>query len=394
MIALDLRSLFFVTSLLSLLCAAILLLMRRSFPSSVGGLKYWGWGSVGCVASTAMLGLRDVIPDFFSVVLATGFLIGSTMLMYIGMLDYAGTSRKKNNRLLLGVLAGVMCWSAWFTFIYPSYPMRAVLVSAVQAGFCFASAKVLLRVSGSMLVGRFTGGILLVIAYVSIARLIGILTQFDTSSSLFDASLTQKIYAVIFSLSILTLTVGMMMLANERLRAELEYIVAHDALSGAFSRGTFMNLMDMELDRAQRNHRPIAILMFDLDKFKSINDQYGHLIGDRVIINFVALVQDQLRKHDCIGRYGGEEFIALLPETIFEDARAVAQRICDHVAASRTPGLPAYTVSIGVASLSDAAISLEDFLNRADQALYQSKQNGRNRVEPALPLSKEMQLQT
>jgi diguanylate cyclase (GGDEF)-like protein len=122
--------------------------------------------------------------------------------------------------------------------------------------------------------------------------------------------------------------------------------------------------------------------MFDLDHFKSVNDRFGHAVGDRVIVDFVQRTKGLLRSVDSIGRYGGEEFIALLPETTMAEARIVAERICKGVASTSSEGLPAYTVSIGLAVATRGDEDAEMLLSRADEALYLAKANGRNRVEP------------
>jgi diguanylate cyclase (GGDEF)-like protein len=125
----------------------------------------------------------------------------------------------------------------------------------------------------------------------------------------------------------------------------------------------------------------MALLMLDLDHFKAVNDQHGHLVGDQVILNFVARTSSLLRQIDSFGRYGGEEFIVLLPETNPSEAMVVAERIRAAVA---TPNeLPAYTVSIGVTTRSYGDTTVDELLARADKALYQAKANGRNRVEIA-----------
>jgi diguanylate cyclase (GGDEF)-like protein len=123
----------------------------------------------------------------------------------------------------------------------------------------------------------------------------------------------------------------------------------------------------------------MALLMLDLDHFKTINDTYGHMTGDQVLISFVARVRDQLRRPDQLGRFGGEEFILLLPDTPPESALVVAERIRTAVARA-SDGLPAITVSIGVTSNRPDEADIDELLARADRALYMAKTGGRNRI--------------
>jgi diguanylate cyclase (GGDEF)-like protein len=140
--------------------------------------------------------------------------------------------------------------------------------------------------------------------------------------------------------------------------------------------------------RSQRHDRPLALLMCDLDNFKSINDRFGHLVGDRVIINFVERSKGLLRDIDSLGRYGGEEFIVLLPETSLQDAKAIAERICFHISEVTVSELPRYTVSIGVAVAQGGGMAVDALLMEADRALYCAKENGRNQVHLAESLVK------
>lgn len=167
---------------------------------------------------------------------------------------------------------------------------------------------------------------------------------------------------------------------NRRLNVQntkLHGLATFDSLTGAMSRGAVLDLGRQELLRGQRHHRPISILMMDLDNFKNINDLQGHGGGDQVLIEFVNLATSALRDHDTLGRVGGEEFILILPETGLSEAIIVAERI-----RYLTERAGHCTVSIG-ATITMPFDSLEAMIARADRALYASKKAGRNRVTVA-----------
>lgn len=132
---------------------------------------------------------------------------------------------------------------------------------------------------------------------------------------------------------------------------------------------------------SRRKGRTMSLLMLDLDHFKAINDSHGHLTGDRVLVKFVAHVTALLRRPDRFGRFGGEEFIALLPETAMEEARNVAERIRADIAS--TNDQPWCTVSIGAAASTADDATVDALLARADGALYAAKSAGRNCVRTA-----------
>ena len=160
-----------------------------------------------------------------------------------------------------------------------------------------------------------------------------------------------------------------------------------DVLTGALSRRNFLNLAETELARAIRYQIPLMLLMLDLDHFKSINDQYGHAAGDRVLQEFVKTVTGVLRESDLTGRLGGEEFAVLLPNTSPDGGNALAQRIIDSVrnqSVAYEAQLISYSVSIGACQLS-SEVTFAELLSRADVALYRAKEGGRDRLEFAGP---------
>jgi diguanylate cyclase (GGDEF)-like protein len=162
---------------------------------------------------------------------------------------------------------------------------------------------------------------------------------------------------------------------------ELERIATIDSLTQLLNRRAVMTLAEAEFERSRRVNNQVSVLMLDIDKFKRVNDVYGHLVGDSVISSVAGLVKESLRPYDIAGRYGGEEFMILLPNTNLPDALIVAQRILESVSGtvvSTEKGQLLVTVSIGGASLNDGDVALTALLERADQALLSAKADGRN----------------
>jgi diguanylate cyclase (GGDEF)-like protein len=166
--------------------------------------------------------------------------------------------------------------------------------------------------------------------------------------------------------------------------AELVKASSHDALTGCLNHGQFILDFDREFSRVKRYKDKLSLLMVDLDHFKSVNDTYGHPAGDRVLQQVAQAMDSQLRASDTLYRYGGEEFVVLLPETDRHGALTVAESIRHKVAdtaivvdGNQTVTI---TVSIGVASFPQDTENQEDLLKKADQAVYVAKNNGRNRV--------------
>jgi diguanylate cyclase (GGDEF)-like protein/PAS domain S-box-containing protein len=166
---------------------------------------------------------------------------------------------------------------------------------------------------------------------------------------------------------------------------QLRMLAQRDPLTQAYNRHHFWQIASNEMARVRRYQRPLSIAMIDADFFKSVNDRYGHDVGDLVLRSIVDICHQELRSSDVLARYGGEEFVVLLPETPIEGAQVVMERLRERIA--RTPlelddgRQVGVTVSIGLAGLSEADQDLDVLLKRADEALYAAKDNGRNRVE-------------
>lgn len=163
---------------------------------------------------------------------------------------------------------------------------------------------------------------------------------------------------------------------------ELRRLASVDSLTGANNRRGFLELAGREIKRSRRHERSLSILMFDIDHFKRINDRHGHAVGDEVLKRVVGSCEATLRGHDILGRVGGEEFLALLPECSVEMAERVAERLREALAAVELPitgGHIRFTVSIGVA---DCALDqpLDAIMEQVDKAMYAAKRGGRNRV--------------
>ena len=170
---------------------------------------------------------------------------------------------------------------------------------------------------------------------------------------------------------------------NARLHQQLSLLAITDSLTGIFNRRHFFELAEPEYQEAVRYDRPFSVLMFDLDLFKNVNDKYGHAKGDDILRTVAQRCASTVRQTDILARYGGEEFVAVLPQTGAKKAAALADRLRQVISSSpmvTENGLLTATASFGVSTLSAGVKDLMEMLNRADAALYQAKQTGRNRV--------------
>lgn len=217
-------------------------------------------------------------------------------------------------------------------------------------------------------------------------------------NNLFQFLISNQQQLLLLSLGILIICLGiiyyrvanLMRKIKDAQRRLLEMATTDD-LTGVANRRYFYERFEQEVARAKRYHHPLSCLILDLDNFKKVNDNYGHLAGDQVLREIAGIIRDNCRTSDLPARFGGEEFIVLLPETDLSGAASFAERLRQLIASREIPLKNGYkmvvTASLGVASLTPAELgaldSGEKLIQLADDALYQAKRGGKNRVVAA-----------
>ena len=171
---------------------------------------------------------------------------------------------------------------------------------------------------------------------------------------------------------------------KERLLRELKALATQDSVTGLLSKRAFMERLAAEMQRARRHAQELAVLFIDLDGFKRYNDAHGHLMGDKLLYDFAGVLRRHCRTFDVPGRFGGDEFVVIAPQTDADGARALAWKLARAVAGHRFRGHAdadyALTCSVGAALMGDGASDAAELLSRADAALYASKREGKNRI--------------
>ncbi|MDZ7841511.1 MAG: GGDEF domain-containing protein [Gammaproteobacteria bacterium] len=160
----------------------------------------------------------------------------------------------------------------------------------------------------------------------------------------------------------------------------LKHEALHDSLTGLYNRRGFDKALAREIRRAERDNSPLAVIMFDIDGFKACNDTYGHAVGDNILKQLAQVASAQMRAGDVLARWGGEEFIVVLPGIDAEGAGVLGERIRSMVESARVDGPGRITVSVGVTAYRPGE-RLTDVCNRVDRAVYIVKERGRNAVE-------------
>lgn len=378
----DPRTFLAVANLLGMLCALVLWVQAKSFPDDIGGLRDWAKAVVliGCAAGLSSM--RGILPDAVAIVAASAMLLFGQLLVVVGLLRYAG--RAPVWRPAVDGIVAALLVIVWLTYGAKHYPGRLFVMSLAHIGFSSVGAYLAWRAQPRGFGSRFLCAFFLLGAAIAAWRMATLPTGVSATDDLFDHDPIQQIYLAMFSLGVLGLSIGLILLANERLRVELEFMATRDPMTGALNRRAFFSRAEVEWARSMRSRRPLAAIASDIDFFKKVNDTHGHHVGDLVIKDYAGRAAGMLRIPDILARFGGEEFVILLPETGLAEAKKVAERLRAATERQRAGGLPPYTVSLGVAVAQggdEQASDLATLLAAADAALYRAKERGRNRVE-------------
>jgi len=369
-------------AVLSLLCAGLLALAGLH-AENVRGIRHWALASL-CIS----LGLGAAFAQP-SAVNSRALVFGST-LVGAGLVLYwmgiqAFMDKRYDSRIPWAVIGYLLLQSILLVILHPDPNARAIgnsMVFALTAAACARS--LLIPIAAPLRTACwFTGGAFSLLTLVLLARVIGIVYAPGGQYGIYSHLLINPVTFLAASMAHLCLTFGLVLMLNYRLATDLHNLAARDYLTGALNRRSLEEEAERQWARASRTGDTLAVMMLDIDHFKSINDRYGHPSGDEVLRNFARLAKSLIRSDDYFARYGGEEFCILLPSSTEEEVRVLAERLRQSYAAMlMTFGkeILQSTVSIGVADSRHAGFQFPSLIAAADKALYHAKQEGRDRV--------------
>ncbi|MFY3383809.1 GGDEF domain-containing protein [Paracidovorax sp. MALMAid1276] len=371
---LDPRSMIAMAGFMSAVMAVVMLFMRRHYPPSIRGVGAWAVAPLLWLVSTALFGARGFVPAWLSLVVANQLLVLGSLIYYMGTRHFLGHAF--DWRFWGWVMAGSTAVFVVLTYAYPSYSMRVGFFAVLMGSIYAAQLRFMLQHGDRSFPVRLVEVVLAAHTLILAVRLISLVIG-KGGSDLMEPSLFQSLYIGAYVLMVLMLSIGAVLMATDRLRTELEHLATHDSLTNTLNRRALLECCEDELERARRYGQGPAIMMVDLDNFKAVNDTRGHQHGDAVLVHFAERTRQALRRADRLGRYGGEEFLVLLPGSDSGAAQVVAERI--HAALATGHALDC-EVSIGLTSWTGPHETLDAMLARADAALYRAKHEGRNRT--------------
>src|ERR1700723_1040686 len=382
--SLDVSTLYLVATMVAGMLGPMLLFFGKQ--ENIAALKWWGTAYLLGAASVALWTLGgNRFGEMLSLALSAVGFVACGMVWNASRVFHG---RKPN---LPGLVLGAIGWIAAVMTVAPeASAMRMTVGAGIVATYAVLTATELWSERRRTLQRRWTAIVVPVLHGFVLMLPILLGDLLHPHEKMFSGS----IWVTVFSVELVLYAVGtvfvIFMLVSERTVTAHQTAASMDPLTGMFNRRGFAEATSRVIEREANAGRPVTVLIFDIDHFKSINDRFGHPAGDEILKLFSAVVVNSLRISDLSGRVGGEEFAALLPCPL-EEGVIVAERVREAFEASGIvceEGPVDTTVSIGVAG-GPAGTGLEVLLAAADTALYQAKRSGRNRVEAAeeLPLS-------
>jgi len=384
----DSRTVYVLSCICLAATAGLVVLAALSYPLRLrrDGLR-WA-AAVGLLAAgMGFVAVRGVLPNAVSVLGAHASSVAGLGGFYHALRRFQGGRPRLSWTYLPLVLA--LASASYFYFVAPNYGLRVAVFSAITAGQMALCAWVLAPGGGPAprnarlaAMGFAACSALLLVRTVASLRL----GPTAPPQAIFRASPLEQAIIVGVFVSFFALSLSFVILCSESLNHELVRQAATDSLTGCLNRRTLEELAEREAARARRHDRLLSLALVDLDHLKAINDEHGHAAGDAALRHVGRAFTQSVRSQDLFGRYGGDEFLLVMPDTGKADAVAACERVCRAVKAAIVEHggarLP-ITVSVGVATSRGGGVEVAGLLAAADAALYAVKAGGRNSVRVA-----------
>ncbi|HET9617541.1 MAG TPA: GGDEF domain-containing protein [Pseudolabrys sp.] len=381
---LDVNTLFMVTIYVEAILG-LLLLFAWAQNMAIRAVCWWGFAHMIRAASVVLFGMYGSAPDLVTIDLANALLFTAFAVTWTGARVFDGRPVEPVYLVTGAVLWLLICR---LPVLANAIDLRALIASGIITAYTWLTAYEFWRGRSEQLVSRWPAVFMLFASgalFLLRTPLVKLLPWAPGSADLFGSV---WLTVLSFEALLFTISIAFILLAMAKERTELRHRTAAmvDPLTGIANRRAFLADAGALAKRHNGNPKPSSMLLIDLDNFKSINDTFGHALGDRVLEIFTASTREALRDSDLFGRLGGEEFAALLYDTNSETALVVAERIRESFAAATSEvdgNVVGATVSIGIAHCEGAVLEVPELLAQADRALYFAKERGRNRVEVA-----------
>lgn len=380
MIILDVRTLYVAIAIVSLYMSLLLFLYSRG-QKTYPGFGFWLAGNVLALVMYSLYSLRGIAPDFFSIVIANSVGTLANVLRLEGMKKFFKGSNLWPPNFTLPVFVFVA--HSYFRYIIDSLLIRDLIFSTIVFLVIVRMAWLLIFDAGedTKPISLFFAALMIIFSAGLVIRVLSWNLTANTNMLInSEVNSTSVLFLLIFdvSWSVCLILMNSLRMNGEisKLTMQMEELASTDALTAVNNRRKFLELGEAELERAKRHGRNLSLIMFDLNNFKDVNDTYGHTAGDEMLKKVVKVCQNNLRQQDVMGRFGGDEFVILLPETNLLEASKAAERInmeIQKIPPEKDKLLIHISISYGIAIATAQDTSLDHLIQRADTLLYAMK---------------------
>ena len=382
-------AIFALSAIATITMAVLFSALARSLPKTIKGTSQWEGGILLFGLSFLLFSLGDLVNIVVGLIVANTATIFGFMLVNSGLRQFFGVKTSHRRSTISVFLLIYFSTILWFAFLDKNQAVLTLIFTISSAIVILDTLIVLVR---NM---RQGSGVLIVIASFALPlatrllRIVSVLKGGEVPLNMLEPTLIQLTFLAAPMLAVPIGTVGLLWLISQRLIREIKELNRHDELTGCLKKNVFKDELSREIIRTARTHRPLCVMMIDLDDFKQINDKLGHQRGDEVLSYATSLLKLAIRNTDFVGRYGGDEFCIALPETDTAAAMTVANRILKLSQNTEAKNL-GISFSIGATALQSPSETPDNLLTKADQALYSAKSAGKSKVVMQLSIQSEI----
>ncbi len=380
----DIATLALTSVLLGVLLGVGLLTFAPVHPA-FHGFKQLGCSYLLLAISFLLIGMHNYLNDWLTIVLGYATLLLSFTLLGCGLFNFFKISQKKLISLSLLLQITLISSLSYLTFIDNNPYWRQIMVSFIVSCLLIYVVANLKKTNDNH--HSFLYIIRSALLFCGLCFFFSALWQVSRISQInsTDNAFIQALSLIILQCLNIIICFSMSRSASDRLAQSLAEQATIDPLTQTFNRRALQEFAEKALAQAKRINTNIVIIIMDIDNFKKVNDEYGHQAGDQVLIEFSRRLRDNLREYDILARFGGEEFLLLLPNTELESALTISEKLRDTIASPvfliKENTHVTITASFGVAIGKGESLDWKQMISQADIALYQAKNEGKNRVK-------------
>lgn len=375
--------------LVTIVMANVWLQNRKRFKGTSHWLIYYILQTVGIL----LIMLKGIVPEMVTSVVANTTIVCGLLFFLIGLQRFI--DRKSEYVINLVYLLFFLALYYYYRIIDPNFKLRVLLFSVSVIIIMIQSMYLLMyRTEKSQrIIYRNTALVCLLLLILYSVRLVLAIFIYPQESEFINGNVIDSILMLCSQMLGIMMTFSLVLMINMRLFndvqqyaeekelmvQELRRLANTDGLTGIYNRSKIEQILTIEVLRSRRYKHPLSIIIADIDHFKTVNDTYGHNVGDVVLSGISSMMKEHIREVDYIGRWGGEEFLIVCPETSLEGARKLAEKLRKKIEKHQFNEIGVKTISMGVAEIEEDDWD-EEILKRADRNLYKAKKAGRNRV--------------